>query len=258
LLERDAIEILVNYARLYDPDIIKFNALIEPGGKKYIGYNFKNVHPVLAKREDIYYELYCTPLLHEMALNFYRSDIVRGAASFKEKMSFGEDYYTNLEIIPKAKTALFIDDKLYHYDKSNQNSTTHAKSIARARDNVDDAIRLNNAICKKVQSISASLKPEAYASMLTTYMWAWYGMFQAEKQSGIEDARDYAFRAITSSEAMVEIRNNLDKKELRKIIKGKGLKFRLFHGGTVMALYAGDRNKSTKNATRYAHGYIFR
>lgn len=238
-IELDGIEKLVNYTNAFAPDIIKFNAVNEPSGKEYARYDLgKQKYKVLSKTESIRV-LLSTPLLHELAFNLYRTSLLKAAvASFEQRLSFGEDFYVNLDVVPMSKRYLFVYDVIYHYTKDNPNSTSSTTKLDVAMRNLDDAIIVNRRLFDKLRLLGDGCA-QGMMCVVENLLWPLYQIGNLRNDTELLDIID----RVSDLDYMQKIGDyyNGHKKQFSTVRRGLG--FALFHGRVVTA-FLKHRRKS--------------
>lgn len=238
------------------PDIIKFNATVEPQHKPYQKYHIANGRSYTAISHDAAITaLYCSTIFHELALNIYKTELIKNhISSFNANMSFGEDLYVNLDIIPSSQKIILMEDRLYHYFKDNSHSTTSTTNLRKAEANINDAIKLNRKLYLLVKN--ANLEKNSYADavlhILRNYMWSLYGVGAATyAQNGTIDI-EHAFSSISSLEQLKDIRKTLKKSELCFAIARGGPKSLLLHSRLINAIYDNDIASAKSSIMRHS------
>lgn len=253
-IDTDAVEKLLKYIYEYQPDVVKFNAFVEPSHKKYFKYDVNAQPCKVLSGSDIKVMLYCTTVFHELALNIYKTGLIKNCKIFNEKMSFGEDYYVNLDVISNAANIVLVDRCFYHYYKENVDSTTKTINLDVAKANVADTIKLNAKMYRDVKK-SSLLAPDyskALFHILINYMWALYSLGKATYAKTGQVDVESEFNEITSSKIVEEVRKKITPVELKKQILENGLKYLLFHGKLIKAIYEDDYLMAATTITRYS------
>lgn len=138
-IDINTIDILVNYIKKYNADLIKFNFLLEPS-------KIKNPVSSLTKNSEIFINSDNKKIVYDMLLDSYRfnnlcNEIIRRelctTCQINKHLNMGEDFLLNCYIVTNAKNILMIDEALYHY-RENPNSSTHKISYQSTILNIKD------------------------------------------------------------------------------------------------------------------------
>ena len=240
-IDLNGIERLVKYINTFNPDAIKFNAINEPSGKKYISYDLGNFkYKVLEKTEPTKI-LLCTPLLHELAFNLYRTSLLKSAiSSFERRLSFGEDFYVNLDVVPMVEKYLFIHDVIYHYTKDNSNSTSSTGNLDIAMRNLDDAIIVNERLFDKLHFLDDSEYIQGAICIVENLLWPLYKLSNHYNDDDLLDIID----RISNLKYVKKISSYYAEHGRRLSRTGRGLGFILFHRRVIVA-FLENRQKDT-------------
>lgn len=251
-IKQGAIACLVNYIKRFDPDIIKYNAEIMPGRKKYNSYNLKGNNFKILKKDSFMEVLLCTPLLHEMAFNVYRTEVLKNnLPAFRKKLSFGEDFYVNLNVVPQIKKYLFVDDALYLYTRDNNNSTSSTKNINTLNRNFNDAIVVNEQLFRQLQYFKK--EDQKYflgaAQIIQNLIWPMYKMAWYDMDLAID-----AIDRVLGLRYVESICNYFrDNKKFRIYLTNIFfLKSSVFHNLTIRAILEQDRKKALRYMVLYS------
>ena len=138
-IDNNTIEMLVNYLKRYEVDIIKFSMILEPSKKIR---NIFDENELLIEKEQfaILYNMFLkTYKLNSICACLIRAKLFnKDYKSLHSKSSFAEDYMLNIELINYSDSFLFVNKPLYHY-RLNYNSTTKKLDFNRIIENIKDA-----------------------------------------------------------------------------------------------------------------------
>ena len=244
-IEKDAIAKLVGVLD-DDVDIVRFNHFIEPAHKQYKPYrSIKGA--VLFDEKMIKKSLISDYNFRELAFGMYNSKILKDKKIFERKMSFGEDYYVNLNTMPKAKKIVFCGYTLYHYLKNTGTSTTSTNNKDIKIKNFDDTLILSERIFELYKSIELNEKEKgnALANILDVIMWSLYGIAscftEAEFRERISD--------LSKSDLILEC--NKHKRAILSMSRRKSFKYFVFHHKMISNMVMFDDKKLYYIAREY-------
>lgn len=247
-IEQDGIERLVNYISVFNPDIIKFNAINEPSGKKYASYDLGDLKYKVLSKTEFTKVLLCTPLLHELAFNLYRTSLLKAAiSSFEQQLSFGEDFYVNLDVVPTAKKYLFVHDTIYHYTKNNPNSTSSTTNLDVAMRNLNDSIIVNKRLFDKLRLLSDDDRIQGMMCIIENLLWPLYQLGNHYDDANLLDIIDKIFNL----EYVKKISDHYGKHKKRSSNTRHDLGFILFHKKVIVAIL----EHRQKDALKYIRTY---
>ena len=138
-ISNNTVEVLVNYIKEYNPDIVKFKFLTFPNESKKIVYFDETEHPVYMNNIDfnmINKTLLTTNKLNNLSTMIVKKNIIT-FPQIEKRINLSEDFLMSFFIYNNAKSVLFVDDCLYFY-RNNSNSTIHRVSFNEINCNLND------------------------------------------------------------------------------------------------------------------------
>lgn len=249
-IEPNTLKTLIDYIKKYNVDVIKFNAIIEPSAIRYPAYSMNFVKKCkLLKKDELMYILTSTSYLHELAFNIYRTSyLVDNIELFELPYSYCEDYYVNLNVIPKVARYLFIPEYFYHYNKGNTSSTTSTSDRNKVLKNYNEAIALGKKMLNSrfLGTFDSNCQNGIFLAVMENLMWSLYGLRNLDDILILNKVKK-AIDCIYVEDFDAYINNRY----FRKIINNRGIKFRLFHKKTIYALYNKRSDLVVKQINRY-------
>lgn len=138
-IEKNAIEILINYITEFNAEIVKFREIEEPDKKISPLIIENDTKPYIVDEYDkseLYKLFISTYKLNHLANQIVKKDLIK-YDNLNKKINQGEDALVNYEIFTNAKKILIIPDVLYHYRK-NHNSITNILNLEKISRNIND------------------------------------------------------------------------------------------------------------------------
>ena len=141
-IEKNTLEILMKIINDNNSQIIRFGYNIEP--------DLSKGNKTIEKKEYIYDDNNLKEFYKQLAEAKYNSlwgQIIdkklidlKNFKSLNDSICFAEDLWFNMELYTKAKKITIISDKLYHYNRANENSTTMRIDLKTVIRNAESAI----------------------------------------------------------------------------------------------------------------------
>lgn len=257
-IEKDSVEILINYLKEENYDIIKFNGITEPNKKLKNYYDLKELSSKKMKKEELFDLLINTKILNNMCFSIYKSKLFKNISVSNEKISNCEDFLTNLEVYTKVKNVLFISNILYHYE-INLNSTTKNVDLEKNLKNIKDLIYVHNRLfdyAKIWKMDNDVIMKKISFNILTIVRSSVFNLFKSKKIN-----KKIFFNMINDIFDLDEYNNLylfLNKQELNKILKSKNFIFKIKYGYNISNLYKKNINKLWLNNYIYKLKMLFR
>ena len=244
-IETDSIEKLLSLAN-GEIDVVRFNHYIEPGKKKYNFYNSVK-GKILSGILQIKKEAISGYNLRELAFGMYKSSLFKQNVPLVKRMSYGEDYYTNLTILPYARKIIFSDLTLYHYLKNTNSSTTSMRNKKIKLRNYNDALNLVRKMFEIYQNmdINSTERAKILANILDVVMWSIYGL------AVCLDEKEFCEKVapLFCSDFMKECKKNLF--SIVRVSRRRSFKYFIFHFKMIRAIVLNDGKKMYRIACIY-------
>lgn len=251
-LELNAVETLMKIIKQKKVDHVRFNGILEPSKKIKNNYDFQDNKLVRINKEKIYQLFIETKILHNLCFGIYRASLLKDIDSFKSNISFAEDFWANLDILPQTKSIILLNENLYHY-RENISSTTYVLEKDKVLKNTYEAIFVYQKLFDylvKWNRNSKENKIKISFATLEIVRWMSFKLFRIKELSKAETI--HYIEEIFEQEVFSRIRENVSFKDLKQIIKQQPLKFKVKNYRNFKLLYKRKYKKLSINKYLYS------
>ena len=254
MYEKNAVSTIVKYFEMY-PLIssIKFRAKRMRDGSTVEDIPCKRYPMILDKKIKLKLLLQSDVFGNLWSQAFKLSDI-KNIDSFKEGISYCEDYLDNYYIHKSIDKTLLVEEVLYQYRK-NDTSTTGSSDLSRIERNIEERLYVSRRIFEDVEDSAEAFVDENDLSIALG--------FQAERlrrefarmlsNEAVCNKKDFSKKVskIIKSQDFKKLFKNIKKSDIKRYIRTLKLSEKIKYNNQIKAIYGRDVDKIWKHLNIY-------